>query len=720
MRYLALLALCLMQGVALAQKQISIEDIYSGVFRQESLGSLNWMNDGRYYTALVNNQVVKYDVTTGNQVEVLIDGQAQDIRINDYEFSADEKKILLLTDKKGIYRRSFTAEYYIYDFGTKKLQKVSDNGRQSYVTFSPDNSKVAFVRDNNLYYTDLKTMKELAVTTDGEPGKIINGSSDWVYEEELRLTKAFVWSTDGKKLAFLRFDESEVKEYNLQYWDNGAKYPRDYRYKYPKAGEKNAVVSVHLYDLASNNTTTVDLGKDTDFYIPKIQWTKDANLLSVMKLNRLQNKLEVYHVNASTAKPLLIFYEKAEKYLDLYDTNDIIYLDNNEQFIYMTTERDGYKHCYLHNMDGQHIRAITKGEWEVDQFVGLDQSRKTPVLYYTSTEESPLERHFYKIDINGRGKTRLSTASGTNRVDMSKDFKYYIIFNQSAQRPLSVNLMASRGNKLIDTLVNNAKLIETVKAYDIRKKEFFSFETVDGTSLNGYFLKPAAFDSTRQYPVLIYQYSGPGSQNVLDTWEGSSYYWHQMLVQKGYVVAVIDPRGTGGRGEAFKKVTYRQMGKLETTDLIEGAKYIGSLPYFDKNRIGIWGWSYGGYASTVAMMKGQGVFKACISVAPFSWEHYDTIYAERYMQRPEDNPKGYEENSLLTHADKLQGNYLLIHGTGDDNVHYQVALNLVNKLVDEGKQFRSFFYPDKAHGIGGYKTRIHLFTMMTEFLENNL
>lgn len=706
--------------LANAQKQIAIEDIYNGTFAQENLGSLNWMNDGRFYTALIANQVVKFDVTTGKEVAVLADGNTLNISINDYYFSDDETKIIFLTNKKGIYRRSYTGEYYIYTFANKELKKVSENGRQSYVTFSPDNTKVAFVRDNNLFYVDLKTKKEYAVTKDGVAGKIINGSSDWVYEEELKLTKAFEWSPDGKKIAFLRFDESEVKEYNLQYWDDGAKYPRDYRYKYPKTGEKNSVVTVHIFDVGTSKALKVDLGNDTDVYIPKFQWTKNPNLLSIMQLTRLQDKLNVYHADATTGKALLIFYEKAKKYLDAYESHDLIYLNNKTQFIFSSPERDGFNHFYLHNMDGQHIGSITKGTWEVDEFIGLDQSKKTPVLYYTSTEDSPLERHVYKVDINGKGKTKLSVSAGTNSMDISKDFKYYILFNDSSTKPRSIALMSSKGNKLIDTLVNNADQIETAEAFGIRPKEFFTFETVDRTQLNGYFLKPAKFDSTKQYPVLIFQYSGPGSQNVLNTWSGSNYYWHQMLVQKGYVIAVIDPRGTGGRGDAFKKQTFRQMGNLETIDLIEGAKYLGSLPFFDKDRIGIWGWSYGGYASSVAMMRGAGVFKACISVAPFSWEHYDTVYSERYMQRPKDNPNGYADNSLLKHAHKLQGNYLLVHGTGDDNVHYQVSLNLVNKLVEEGKQFQTFYYPDKAHGIGGLKTRIHLFTMMTEFLEKNL
>jgi dipeptidyl-peptidase 4 len=703
-----------------AQKQITIENISDGTFDQESFAGLNLMNDGQFYTALISNQIVKFDVSTRKKVAVLVDGKNLKISIDDYEFSKDESKIILLTDKKSIYRRSFTGEYYLYTIANKLLKKVSSRGRQSYVSFSPDSKKLAFVRDNNLFFMDTDEMFEFPLTEDGKVGSIINGSSDWVYEEEFSLTKAFEWSPDGMKIAYLRFNESEVKEYNLQYWDEGAKYPRDYRYKYPKTGEKNAQVSVQIFDLDKKKKVQVDLGKETDVYIPRIQWTKNPNLLSVIQLSRLQNRLNVFHADASTGKALVAFYERAEKYLDVTESCDLFYLDNKTHFIFSSTERHGFKHFYLHNIDGQHVGPITDGNWEVDQFIGVDQTKKTPELYYTSTEDSPLERHVYKIDIYGKGKTKLSIAPGMNSVDMSKDFKYYFLNHTSSTRPLSVTLVSSKGNKVIDTLINNAASVNKSVEFGLSKKQFFTFETGDKTSLNGYFLKPMEFDSTRQYPVLIFQYSGPGSQSVLNTWDGSNYYWHQMLLQKGYVIAVIDPRGTGGRGEQFKKQTYRQMGNLETSDLIAGAKYFGSLLFFDKDRIGIWGWSYGGYASSVAMMKGAGVFKACISVAPFSWEHYDTVYSERYMQRPEDNEGGYKGSSILKYVEKLKGSYLLIHGTADDNVHYQVSMNLVNKLVEEGKQFDTFYYPDKAHSLSGYNTRIHLFTMMTKFLEENL
>jgi dipeptidyl-peptidase-4 len=720
MKKLLILAIAFLPIVVQAQKQITVEDFtMNNTFYEETIASLNWMNDGQYYSALENNSILRYDVTTGESDSVIFEGSQANIIIDDYEFSADEKKLLLLTEKESIYRRSFTAEYYIYSFEGTELNKLSKNGRQSYAEFSPDNSMIAFTRDNNLFYTKLVNMSEYAVTDEGKFGGIINGSSDWVYEEELYLTKAFEWSPDGKKLAFYRFDETNVKEYNLQYWAEGALYPYDYRYKYPKAGEENAKVEIFIHHLKDNKKIKVDLGKETDIYVPKIQWTKNPNVLSVQKLNRLQNKLNIYHANALSGKTVLILYDPSKTYLNVTYTQELIYLNNKTQFVY-STERDGYKHYYLHNMDGQLVSQITNGNWEAEKLVGIDQSKKTPVLYYISTEDSPLERHLYSVDLYGKRKTKLSQSAGTNSVDMSKDFKYYITFNTSINNPKSAVLMAARGNKVIDTLINNAVLIETAKSFDIQPKEFFTFNTIDKTELNGYFLRPAGIDSTKKYPVLIFQYSGPGSQSVVNTWAGRNDYFHQMLVQKGYIIAVIDNRGTGGRGAEFKKMTYKKMGQLEAEDHVAGAKFLATLPFIDGARIGIWGWSYGGYMASLAMMRGEGIFKAGIAVAPFTWKYYDTIYSERYLQRPQDNPDGYSDNSIITNASKLQGNFLLVHGTGDDNVHYQISMELVNKLVDSGKQFQSFFYPDKAHGIRGEKTRTHLFKMMTNFLTENL
>lgn len=707
--------------IALAQSQITLEDIYvKGAFSEESLASLNWMNDGQFYSALEQNSIIRYDVTDSSVDSILVDGSKLGINIVDYSFSSDEKVVLLMTDRKAIYRRSFKAEYHVYDFESAQARKLSNNGPQSYATFSPDGSMVAFTRGNNLFYVKLVNMSEFAITENGAFNKIINGSTDWVYEEELYLTKAFEWSPDGKKIAFYTFDESAVKEYNLQLWNDGSLYPEDYRFKYPKAGEQNSTVVINIFNLENNRQVSADIGKNTDIYIPRILWTQNPNVLSILKLNRLQNRLDILHADARNGSTVLILTDKSKTYLDVTFAHELIYLNNGSQFLY-SSERDGFKHYYLHRMDGQLINQVTKGAWEAETLVGFDQSKRTPVLYYMSTEDSPLERHFYKVDVKGKGKLKLSMAEGINRVDMSNDFKYYINFNHSSKAPKVVSLMANKTNKLVKTLKDNAKLRSTVEDFNIRPKQFFQFETVDKHMLNGFLLTPNDFDSTRQYPVLLYQYSGPGSQQVKNEWAGRHFYWHQMMVQKGYIVAVIDNRGTGGRGAAFKKMTYKKLGELEVIDHIEGAKFLGGLPFVDASRIGIWGWSYGGYMSSLAMMKGADVFKAGIAVAPVtSWRYYDTIYTERYLQRPQENSSGYDDNSPNSHAEKLKGKYLLIHGTGDDNVHFQNAVTLQNELIKNGKQFESFYYPDKKHGIGGRKTRIHLYNMMTEFILNNL
>ncbi|MFY0626390.1 MAG: S9 family peptidase [Reichenbachiella sp.] len=707
--------------VSYGQRKISVSDIYEkNVFIEETVTSLNWMNNGQFYSALEDNKIVRYNVATGESDSVLVNGDDLQLLINDYEFSSDEKRILLVTEKQSIYRRSFTAEYYVLSFKGAELQRLSSKSKQSYATFSPDNSMVAYVRENNLYYTKLVNMVEYPVTKDGKVGEIINGSSDWVYEEELMLTKAFDWSIDSKKLAYYRFDESDVKEYNLQKWDDGALYPSVYQYKYPKAGQKNSVVDIKIYDLSINKTTTIDLGEEKDFYVSQMQWTQNPNILSVVKLNRLQNRLDIFHVNAKMGMPMPIYSDKSKTYLDINNAHKIIYLKTGTHFLY-SSERQGFKHFYLHRMDGQLENPITSGTWEAKDIVGLDQSSKNAILYYTSNEGSSLEQHVYKVGVNGKGKLKISKKPGINKVDMSKDFKYYISFNQSVDQPEEISLWSNKKNTLVKVLKDNAQLLEKKEKYRLRKKVFFQLEAADRKLLNCYMIQPPKMDSARRYPVLVFQYSGPGSQNVKNEWSGRHFYWHQLLAQKGYIVTVIDTRGTGGRGSDFKKETYKQLGKLEADDLIACGKQLGALNFIDEERMGIWGWSYGGYMSSLVMMKGDGLFKAGIAVAPVTtWRYYDTIYTERYLQRPQDNPLGYDNNSPNTHADHLQGEFLLIHGTGDDNVHMQNSIALQNKLIEAGKQFQSFYYPDKTHSISGEKTQSHLFQMMTNFIVKNL
>ncbi|MEP2773096.1 MAG: S9 family peptidase [Fulvivirga sp.] len=723
MKHILIVLCALLALPAIAQEKITVADIYEkGTFSQKSVYGINWMNDGQYYSAQEGNDILKYDIATGESVETILDGDALEpkIRFSSYSFSKDESKLLLMTDRESIYRRSYTAEFYIYDLESNELTKLSDGGKQAYATFSPDNSKVAFVRDNNLYYVNLADMSETQITSDGMFNKLIHGSTDWVYEEELSMTRAFEWSGDGKQIFYLTFDESDVREYNMQKWNKGQLYPEDYKFKYPKAGEDNSKVTATLYTLEGGTKTAVDLGTDQEYYVARIYQTPNPQTLSLMRLNRLQNQLDILHVNTATAKTEIVLSEKYDTYVDLDFIDDLTYLKDGKHFVH-ASEKSGYKHLYLYGIDGTLKNQITSGEWEVNSFEGVDESSRRAKVYFTSTEKSPLDRTFYSIDINGKNKKALRDEAGVHGINMSSDFKYYIDYHSSAEQPLQVSLYKTANNSLVKVLEENKELTATIDEYGISKKEFFTFETVDGTPLNGYMVKPQDFDANKEYPVLVYQYSGPGSQQVMNNWSGGNYYWHMMLAQDGYIVAVIDTRGTGGRGAEFKKMTYEQLGKYEAEDHIEGAKYLGGLPYVDESRIGIWGWSYGGYMSSLAMFKGEGIFKAAIAVAPVTnWRYYDTIYTERYMGLPQDNASGYDDNSPTSHVEKLQGNYLLVHGTGDDNVHFQNAVAIQDALIAAGKQFDSFYYPDRAHGIYRNNARPHLFTMLTDWVKENL
>jgi dipeptidyl-peptidase 4 len=716
-----LILLLLIPVLSYSQKQITIDDVtINNTFAQKSVSGINWMNDGKFYSSLSENKILKYDVSTGQPAEVIVDGNTltPSIQIQSYSFSQDEKKLLLTTARESIYRRSFKADYYIYDLLTKTLTPLSKNGKQQYATFSPDASRIAFTRSNNLYYVNLQDMSEVQVTNDGKFNRIINGSTDWVYEEEFGFAQAFYWSPDSKKLAYYRFDESMVKEYNLQKWNRGQLYPEDYRFKYPKAGETNSVVEIFIYDIETKQSVHPDLGSDKDIYLPRAQWTADPNVFSVRKMNRLQNEVELIHIQATTGVTQVILKESSDTYVDMEYTDELIY-SADKKFFLAASERSGYKHLYWYSIDGKLINPITSGNWEVTQLVAFDEKAK--IVYYLSTEGNYLNRSFYSISLDGKKKTKLSKEEGTHGINMSKDYQFYIDNFTSANQPLTVSLYKTKGNTLVKVLEANEGLAKTLGEYSITAKEFFKFKSADGvTDLDGYLIKPQNFDGSKNYPVLVYQYSGPRASSVSNSFAGGYFYWYQMLAQQGILVAVIDTRGTGNRGEKFAKMTYKQLGKYELEDLLAGAKHLGALPYIDETRMGIFGWSYGGYMASLAMTKGAGVYKLGIAGAPVTnWRFYDTIYTERFLQTPQLNPGGYDDNSPTTHAANLQGKFLLIHGTGDDNVHFQNSVALEDGLIRAGKQFRSFYYPDLPHGWGG-KPRQHLVEMMTEFLQQNL
>ncbi|PIY09739.1 MAG: S9 family peptidase [Flexibacter sp. CG_4_10_14_3_um_filter_32_15] len=707
--------------------KISVTDIYSsGKLYAKTLQGVDWTNNGQFYTRMDGNAIVRYDIKTNKAVETIFDGSASDPKINiaEYSFSDKEDKLLIQTNRQAIYRRSYVAEYYVVNVSDKSVKKLTQKGRSAYATFSPDGSKVVFFRDNNLFYVTLSDMSEVQITDNGLFNKIINGAGDWVYEEEFSLTKAFDWSSDGKNLAFIQFDESKVLEYNMQYWaDKSQLYPIDYKFKYPKAGADNSTMKVFVYNLESKDKKEIDLGEEKDIYIPRLQWTNDPEILAIRRMNRLQNKLDLIHADIKKDETKIVYTdEDTDGYVDFDYTQDLIYLKDGKHFI-VSSERTGYKHLYLYKMDGKQVRQITNGDWEVIELLGVQEKDvKVPMLYYISTQDSPLERHLYMVDLQGKKTRKMTDRHGTNSVDMSKDFAFYILTHESTEMPVNYRLYQTKGNLLLSKIQDNDGLIKTFKKNDLPQKELSSFKNRNGETLNYQIFKPVDFDESKKYPVLMHVYGGPGSQLVTDSWTGGrNDLWHGMLTQKGYIVVTVDNRGTQGRGEAFKKATYKNLGKLEVEDQIDGAKFLAGLPYVDKDRIGIWGWSYGGYMSSLLMMLGADYFKAGIAVAPVtSWRYYDTIYTERFLQRPQDNPSGYDDFSPITHAAKLKGEFLLVHGTGDDNVHVQNSIALQNALVNANRPFEMFYYPDRNHGIYGGMTRIHLYNMMTKFVEDNL
>lgn len=716
---LGMAALLLANVPLMAQKkEVTISDLMEkGTFSAKSVSGITSMKDGERYTAFDGGSIVAYSYKTGKAVETVVSAeqlQSKGLkRVASYEFSGDEKQLLLFTEKQSIYRRSFTASYYVFNRQTKEVLPLSKNGKQGYATFSPDGTKVAFVRENNLFYADLASGKEVQVTFDGKFNHIINGSTDWVYEEEFGFAKAFAWSPDSKSLAYYRFDESRVKLFNMNKFE-GNLYPENYTYKYPKAGEQNSIVSIYCYSLASAKSAKMDVGNEDDQYIARIAWTKDASKLAMIRLNRLQNKLDILLGNAANGETSVLYSEKNDRYITEVTDSYLTFLDNGSQLI-INSEKDGFNHLYLFDMNGKQVRQITKGSWDVADFMGIDQ--KKGLVYYMAAAKSPMQRELYVTSLKDGKSKLLSANAGTNRVVFSEGFKYYINFFNSTTTPTLITLHKADG-KAIRTLEDNADLAKTVGEYNITPKEFFTFVTPEGVTLNGWMIKPVGFDASKKYPVLMTQYSGPGSQEVLDRW---GLGWENVLAQKGYLVVCVDGRGTGARGEAFKKQTYAQLGKYEVIDQISAAKYVGTLPYVDKGRIGIWGWSYGGFMSLNAIMQGADVFKMAIAVAPVTnWRFYDSVYTERYNGLPNDNPSGYDDNSPINHVNKLKGKVLIVHGTADDNVHIQNTYELVAKLIQANKQFDMMVYPDKNHSIYGGKTRLQLYTKFVDYIEANL
>ena len=704
-----------------AQQKISVEEIYMGAFRTQGMDELKSMKNTNQYTVLNfdgssrSSQIDLYDFATLKKVATLIDtknhGELSD-GIDSYVFNADESKILIANSTNPIFRHSFTADYFVYTIATKELTKVLEQVQEP--TFSPDGTKIGFAKENNLFVYDIASKATTQVTSDGNRNAIINGITDWVYEEEFAFVRAFDWSADSKKIAFIRFDESEVPEFTMTIYKKEL-YPSVETFKYPKAGEKNSLVSLHIYDLNSKSTKDINLGNYNDFYIARMKWTNDANVLCAQILNRHQDNLDLLFVDATTGISKVALNEKDNAYVDV--TDNLTFLKDNS-FIW-TSEKDGYNHIYLYDKTGKLKNQVTKGKWEVTSYYGFDEKAKT--IFYQSVENGSINRDVFRIGLDGKNKVKLSQGVGTNGATFSPNFQYFINSFSSVTKPTMYTLNAAKDGKQVQSIVNNDALAEKLKKYDLPNKEFFVLTTEKGNQLNAWMIKPKDFDANKKYPVFMYQYSGPGSQEVANNWLDTNDMWFMMLSQQGYIVACVDGRGTGYKGAAFKKVTQKQLGKLEVEDQIEAAKVIGNYAYVDKSRIGIFGWSYGGFMSSNCLFKGADVFKMAIAVAPVTnWRFYDSIYTERYLQTPQENASGYDENSPINHVSKLKGNFLLIHGTADDNVHVQNSIQMIEALIQANKQFDWALYPDKNHGIYGGKTRIQLYNKMTNFIKEKL
>lgn len=698
-------------------KPITIEGIWEGVFSPENIHGFHSMKDGQSYLRINRHAdrsvtLDKYSFQTLEKTATLLNSAELSLRggFNSYIFDESETKLLIETATEPIYRHSKKGLYKYYDLQAKTLLPLSEKMVQE-PAFSSDGKRVAYVFENNIYIKDFETGQVTQVTQDGEKNKIINGLTDWVYEEEFSFVRAYEWNASGDKIAFIRFDESQVPEFSMDIYSTTL-YPKAYKFKYPKAGERNSEVSLHIYDLSTGHTTQV---ATEAYYIPAIKWTKDPGVLTFQELNRRQNHLTIKTYNLEKQQTATLLEEKDPAYIDI-EKNDLRFLPDGG-FLW-ASERDGYNHIYRYSKTGRLINQVTKGPWDVTKLYGYSPSEKA--IYYQSTRRGSIYRDIYKVKLNGKDEKNLTADQiGTNWAQFSADMSYYVNAFSGISQPPIYTLHKSDGRQLKE-IFDNKDYRERMKSYQLNKKEISTIE-INGNRLNMYMIKPSGFDASKKYPLLLFQYSGPGSQQVSDQWFSSNDFWHMLLAEKGYIVACVDGRGTGFKGAAFKKTTYKQLGKYEVEDQIAFAEKLGDMDYIDASRIGIWGWSFGGFMSANCILKGNDTFKMAIAVAPVtSWRFYDTIYTERYMQTPQENASGYDDNSPLNFTNRLKGRFLLVHGSADDNVHLQNTMRLVENLVQGDKSFEWAIYPDKNHGIYGGATRVQLYKKMTDFIKTNL
>lgn len=713
-------------ALAFAQnKQITVADLYQKyTFHHQSVPGFSSMNDGRFYTEISRKgDLLKKSFETGKTIDTLVEAEylvtpsGNSIGLNDYTFSRDERKLLIETKKTRIYRRSYTTVPYVFDLATKKLSSITDVP-VLHPTFSPDGEKVAYVKENNLYYKDLTTGKEIQITSDGKKNHIINGSCDWVYEEEFSFTKAFQWSPNSDQIAYYRFNESRVPLYTLPFYSDTSNYPTLYTYKYPKAGEPNSIVTIHLYNLRSGEKQNMDIGENTDQYIPRIKWTHDNQTLCIYRLNRLQNKLELLLGDVRTGNSRVIYTDSAKWYISESLFDELFFLKDGKHFI-IVNESDGWQHAYLYNMEGKRLAKLTQGKWSIDEVAGIDQKNK--LFYFTAAYPDPMSRQLFKVRFDGSRLKQITEKPGWHDITFNADNTFYLDEYSSLNTPPVYSIHNEEG-RLIRKLEDNSALRERMAAYALSKGLFLKIPNAAGVELNAMMLYPPDFDSTKTYPVLFMNYGGPGSQTVVNRWGGFN-FWQQMLAERGYIIISVDNTGTGFRGVRFKKKeTYLNLGWQEIHDQMDAAQWlIDHYSYVDPSRIGHWGWSFGGLMSCLAITVGADIFHTAIAVAPVTnWRYYDNIYTERFMRTPQENPEGYEKTSPITYARRLKGPFLLVHGTADDNVHFQNSMMLSEALIQANKQFQQAYYPNKNHSIYGGNTRLQLFTRMTDFILKNL
>jgi dipeptidyl-peptidase 4 len=749
-RTLACVALlCAASLDAQSATPLTVERIFrTRDFVAQGLPFVQWMKDGRSYLNVKSDiggtALVRVDAVTGAETVLLPAGVLKDatgaaIDVEDMTLSADESKALIFHSSVRVWRTNTRGVYHVVDFASKAITPLvttvgiatsrpavgpsflatglasgaSDPNLQMFAKFSPDGSKVAYGRGNDLWVKDLRAGTEMRLTTDGSDD-IINGTTDWVYEEELGLRDAFRWSPDSRRLAFWRFDQSAVPAYPIV--DELGTYPRVATLRYPKAGEANSRVTIHVIGADGTNRHALDVGPDTGQYITRVEWL-DADSISVLRMPRRQTSLAVMLISANTGTGRTIVTERDSAYVNP-EGDPVVWLADKQRFL-LRSDRSGWQQYYLYRRDGRLVVRVTPDSLDVLDLLALNE--KSSAAYVLVASPTPTQQQLMRVTLDGRKAERLTHGDGSHTMLVSPTAAFMFDAYSRLGMPPTVSLFALPRMTKLKELTDNAAVRSRLVSAGIQPPQFFRVPMPDGTQLDAYRILPPAFDSSRKYPVLMHAYGGPAAPQVIDQWAGSRYLWHAMLAQQGYIVVVVDNRGSAFRGRDFRKTTQLRLGLAEAQDQIDAAKWLGRQPWVDASRIGFWGWSFGGYLATMVAAKGGDLFRAVIAVAPVTdWRLYDTIYTERFMSTPQENAAGYLETAPQNAAAGIRARFLLVHGTGDDNVHPQNSVQLIEKMVRANRPMQQLFYPNRTHSISGGSTTVHLYESFTRFLRENL